>query len=99
MEAGLIMAFDRSQIPEELREALASYAHQTWSGWMQYLFEKSHWNHDGTVTIPRWAVERWRRQSDTNYADLPKNEKESDREEADRMLILMLEYGSCLAAK
>ena len=68
----------------ELREALADYAHQAWSGWMRYLFEKSHWNHDGTVIIPYSLAVRWRRQAHTDYAELPKSEKESDRKEADR---------------
>ncbi len=77
-------------MPEsELREALAAYAHEAWSGWMNYLFEKSARNPDGTVTIPAWAVERWTRQASTAYTDLPEQEKESDRAEADRMLILM----------
>ena len=68
------------------REQLAEYAHGAWSGWMAYLFEKSSFNSDGTVTIPVWAVERWKRQSETAYVNLPENEKESDRKEADLML-------------
>ena len=70
------------------REQLAEYAHKAWSGWMAYLFEKSEQNSDGTVTIPAWAVERWRRQSITPYSALPESEKESDRAEADRMLAI-----------
>lgn len=71
---------------ELMREALAEYAHQAWSGWMDYLFSKSQVNDDGTVTLPAWAVERWKRQVATPYAELPESEKESDRAEADRML-------------
>lgn len=73
---------------EELREQLAEYAHDAWSGWMRYLFEKATENDDGTVTIPAWAVERWKRQITTPYADLPENEKESDRLEADKILAI-----------
>lgn len=69
-----------------VREKLASYAHRAWSGWMDYLFEKSTLNPDGTVTIPAWAVERWKRQAKTSYADLPEREKDTDRKEADIML-------------
>lgn len=76
----------RSQTGLNLREELADYAHEAWSGWMKYLFEKSVEEPDGTVTIPAWAVKRWRRQATTIYKDLPEEEKESDREEADRML-------------
>jgi len=75
----------------ELIEALASYAHEAWSGWMRYLFEKSTENDDGTVTIPRWAVERWRRQMNTAYADLPESEKKSDRDEAQKIIKVLIE--------
>ncbi|KKK76223.1 hypothetical protein LCGC14_2865830 [marine sediment metagenome] len=71
-----------------LKEQLANYAHSAWSGWMRYLFEKSTLNDDGTVTIPKWAVERWMKQSKTDYVELPEGEKESDREEADRMIAI-----------
>ena len=76
-------------IYKRIRESLAEYAHSAWSGWMKYLFEKSTRNADGTVTIPAWAVERWTRQAETEYADLPENEKDSDRTEADRMIEIM----------
>jgi len=69
-----------------VRVKLATYAHETWSGWMKYLFEKSAHNADGTVTIPAWAVERWKRQSQTPYNELPEIEKASDLLEADQML-------------
>ncbi len=68
------------------REKLAAYAHEAWAGWMKYIFEKSTKNADGTVTIPSWAVSRWKRQADTLYADLPDAEKKSDLVEADRIL-------------
>ena len=68
------------------REKLAFYAHKAWSGWMDYLFERSTHNPDGTVTIPAWAVERWKRLAGTPYTELPESEKESDRLEADVML-------------
>ncbi len=71
------------------REALARYAHEAWSGWMRYLFEKSIRNEDGTVTIPAWAVERWTRQANTSYVILPEHEKTSDREEADKIMAAM----------
>jgi hypothetical protein len=74
-----------------VREKLAAYAHKAWAGWMDYLFEKSTLNPDGTVTIPAWAVERWKRQAKTPYAELPENEKESDRKEADFMLAIIHE--------
>ena len=69
-----------------ITENLAKYAHDAWSGWMHYLFEKSVFNDDGTVTIPKWAVTRWQRQANTPYAQLPENEKKSDRAEAGNIL-------------
>lgn len=72
-----------------MREKLAEYAHAAWSGWMEYLFEKSAQNADGTVTIPAWAVSRWQRQMNTPYEALPASEKESDGVEADRMIAIM----------
>lgn len=74
---------------KELREDLAEYAHEAWSGWMKYMFSKGELNEDGTYTMPAWAVERWQRQMNAPYADLPETEKESDREEADKMLAIV----------
>lgn len=70
----------------ETREQLAEYAHEAWSGWMRYMFDKAPVNADGTWTMPAWAVERWRRQMSTPYSDLPEEEKGSDRAEADSIL-------------
>jgi len=70
----------------ELVENLADYAHDSWSGWMRYLFSKSKDQEDGTVVIPRELVERWSRQVVTRYAGLPESEKKSDRAEAAKML-------------
>lgn len=72
-----------------LIESLASYAHNTWSGWMKYLFNQSAENPDGSVTIPKWAVDRWRRQMATDYHLLPENEKDSDRVEAKKIMELL----------
>ena len=76
---------------EILLEKLADYAHKAWSGWMKYMFEKSVKNIDGTITIPKWAVERWSRQANTEYINLMKSEKESDKDEARRMIKIMKE--------
>ncbi len=70
----------------ELREKLADYAHEAWSGWMKCMFEKSTINSDGEIVIPASLVERWKRQMNTPYDKLPENEKISDRKEADIMI-------------
>lgn len=73
---------------DELREQLAALAHEQWSDWMRYLFSKCEERGDGRL-IPPWAVDRWMRQMQTMYADLPEEEKESDRAEADKVLALI----------
>jgi len=73
------------------REKLAAQAHKMWAGWMGYLFSKCVENNDGSVTIPVWAVERWKRQMNTLYINLPDSEKESDRDEVDELLALLEE--------
>jgi hypothetical protein len=72
-----------------IREELSNYAHNSWSGWMKYLFDKSKQNEDGTITIPVWAVERWTRQMNTPYNELSEEEKNSDRDEADEIITII----------
>lgn len=71
------------------REQLAKYAHEAWSGWMEYVFSKAAINDDGTITLPKWAVDRWKRQVNSSYKELSEEEKESDRSEADKMINIM----------
>jgi len=75
-----------------IKECLAAYAHNAWAGWMKYMFEKSTQNSDGSITIPPSLVERWTRQMNTIYGALPESEKQSDLEEADKMLDIV---GEC----
>lgn len=70
----------------DIREQLAALEHVQWAGWMKYLFEKSIENADGSINIPTELVERWKRQMKTPYSNLSENEKESDRELADKVL-------------
>jgi hypothetical protein len=72
-----------------LREKLACLCHDQWAGWMNYLFSKGTFNDDGTWTMPAEFVERWRRQSNTSYGDLPESEQDSDRTEADKFISLI----------
>lgn len=78
-----------SPVPDAIVERLAEYAHAAWSGWMEYLFRKSFPRDDGFVVIPRPLVERWTWQMETPYSELPENEKESDRDEARKMLAII----------
>lgn len=82
---------------EDKIEALAAYAHEAWAGWMRYLFSKMEQEYITTpygkeipgLVMPEWAVERWQRQMKTPYADLPETEKESDRDEARKILAVL----------
>ena len=72
-----------------VREQLADLIHQQWSEWMRYLFENSV-KMEGSVIIPTHLVLRWKRQMVTTYRNLPKDEQESDLEQADLILDLIL---------
>lgn len=91
-----------AQIPDALLETLAEYAHTAWSGWMQYILQQCLGGEvavidmrqpspgiplSGVAVIPSELVERWSRQMHTTYADLPEEEKKSDRLEARRILV------------
>lgn len=73
-----------------LHEELAAYAHEAWSGWMRYLFSKCESKfRDGSLEIPPWAVERWMRQMNTDYKDLPLEEQLLDQAEAAKIMALI----------
>ncbi len=75
---------------EKYREMFAALAHEQWSGWMQCLFSKGEFlDKDGTWVMPSELVERWQRQMHTAYDDLPEDEKQSDRVEADKMMTIV----------
>ncbi len=76
----------------DFEEKLAEMAHEQWSGWMRYLFEKSSINEDGTCTIPKWATDRWVRQMNTPYDQLSQSEQESDRKEGAKFMALFTEF-------
>ena len=78
-------------VDNDLREALARYAHDTWSCWKKSMFDQSELTDDGCVVIPKSLVERWTRQSKTPYDQLSEKEKVSDLKEADQIMWI---YGS-----
>jgi hypothetical protein len=65
---------------------LADVQHEIWSHWMRYLFSVCVPATDGTVRIPVRFVERWQRQAEMPYSELTETEKDSDREQADKIL-------------
>ena len=66
-----------------LLETLAALEHERWSGWMKYQAEKAGGKHP--ITGEPYEI-RWKRQSETPYARLPEQERESDRVEARKTL-------------
>ncbi len=83
-------------LEEHRVELLAGYAHEAWSGWMEYLFSKCLPHsavldnfervETGGLVIPAAYVENLRALMDTPYAELSEADKESDRDEARKMI-------------
>lgn len=79
------MKFDKHIMKEEIADA----QHEIWSHWMKYLFSQCTENSDGSISIPKDKVERWKRQMKTDYKDLSEKEKQSDLEQADKIIKLV----------
>lgn len=69
----------------ELIENLADAEHASWSRWMMWQFSCMVKQPDGSMLMPAYNVERWNRQAATEYAELSENEKQSDRDEVERI--------------
>ena len=77
-----------------LRERLAAYAHEAWAGWMKHLCNRAGGNDDlrysGRILLTSMDdAQRWARQMETPYAELPEVEKASDRAQADKILAIL----------
>ena len=80
----------------DLRERLAEYAHDAWSGWMAYMFSRGSMMtmsvEDEEIQVwvmPPQSYARWQRQMRTPFESLPETEKASDRDEAMKMLAII----------
>jgi len=71
---------------ELTKELIAKVQHDIWSHWMKYMFSQGTVNEDGTWTMPKEKLQRWERQMNTEYNDLTEKEKDSDREQADKII-------------
>lgn len=78
-----------SHVTHALREALANIQHDIWSHWMRWMFTVGTFNDDGTWTMPADKLQRWQRQMNTSYGDLSEGEKDSDREQADKVITVI----------
>lgn len=72
-----------------MREEISDSVHEIWINWMKYLFEFCNEVGDGCMEIPREKVDRWYRQMDTPYSQLSEDEKDSDREQADKIIAVL----------
>lgn len=73
-------------IKKLIYETIAGVQHQIWADWMMYLFSVCIPDDDGSLTIPCETVNRWLRQINTPYRNLSEKEKDSDREQVDKII-------------
>jgi len=74
-------------VSANVRERLADVQHEIWAHWMRYMFTCGQFGPDGTWHMPAFKAERWQRQMDTPYSALTEQERESDREQADKVIL------------
>lgn len=84
------------KIDQEVREKLSDVQHAIWSHWMRYLFSKCEivedtFSNTEVLSIPCELEERWKRQAKTPYAELTDKEQESDRNQADKVIVAMID--------
>lgn len=82
---GEVMAKDNT-----LREKLASIEHERWSDWQAYC-HKAIIDSGGVIPAP-YPLDHWNRQITTQYKDLTEKEKDSDREQVDRYLPVIIDH-------
>ncbi|WP_313244444.1 hypothetical protein [Stenotrophomonas rhizophila] len=76
----------------ELKEELAAIEHERWAHWQSYMHSKCHRQEGlpGALVIPAELVDKWERQAGLAFSELNEDERESDREQVDRYLPLIV---------
>jgi hypothetical protein len=76
-----------------LRDDLAAIEHDRWGHWQRYMHGqcRAQQSEPGALVIPATLVKQWSRQANTRFDELTPKEKESDREQVDRYLPLLIE--------
>ena len=82
-----------------MREELSALQHDIWSHWMKYLFSVCRRENGDALIIPADKVQRWSKQMNTPYSELTEKEKESDRDQADKVIDLITHHSSKEANK
>ena len=75
-----------------LIEELAAVEHVRWAHWQKYVHDQCDRLPDGRLAIPAELVRRWEKQIETLYAQLSDQEKDSDREQVERVLPILAKY-------
>ena len=69
------------------KDKKAKVVHDIWSHWMRYFFTQClPTGPNGTLIIPRYLEDRWKRLMETDFEDLTEEEKKSDYEISDKYL-------------
>ena len=69
-----------------LRETLADESHEIWAHWMRYMFTKIYYSQGGDWVVPDADIKKWTKQAHTPYSKLSESEKDSDRDQADKLI-------------
>lgn len=82
---------------EELKEALANIEHQRWADWQKWCHKILRENCPSSelekvLEKVLEKLEKWDKQIKTSYKDLTEKEKNGDREQVDRYLLLLKEF-------
>jgi hypothetical protein len=77
----------------DLRDDLAAIEHERWGHWQRYMHAqcRSDAQEAEALVIPAKLVAQWERQADTPFADLTAKEQDSDREQVNRYLPLLID--------
>lgn len=74
-----------------LKDQLAAAEHERWAHWQSYMHDHGQRHPDGSLTLPAYLVAQWEGQIKRPFAELTEQEKDSDREQVDRYLPLIVE--------
>ena len=75
---------------KRILDRLASIEHERWAHWQRYVHAHCQRRDDGSLVIPPDLVARWERQIETPFVNLPEGEQESDREQVQRYLPVVI---------
>jgi hypothetical protein len=75
-----------------LIEELSAVEHARWAHWQRYMHDQCERLPDGRLAIPAELVARWEKQIETPYDQLSEKEKDSDREQVERVLPILAKF-------